>query len=362
MNELQPSKPSFDFALVSTDQAVELKAIAIRLGVRVQRTAEEMLAMGADLREAKRVCREDGTLFTAWCESSECPVGYKTAQRLVTVHEQIGHKKDPGSFFENTGFKVLAAITQTREEDIRQALLEHIESEAEEGRKVTQKEITALKKALKDAQSQAANLENQAFDAKSALEAEKRKREQAEKLAKEAENKKEQYIRDLMNADRERKRLQERIMGQEQALKDAEEVHREHLEEMRVRIADEESKRPRTDAEKAEQERVLKELRDEQARINTEINLAKKERIKVREELNDTRKELALRDKVLNDWGMAAIGYREVALRLTGSAEALKQIPLTDELYNQIKLIRELTVEITHSLDEVTHVGQSPAL
>ena len=27
------------------------------------RTAEEMLAMGADLQEAKRVCKEDGKLF-----------------------------------------------------------------------------------------------------------------------------------------------------------------------------------------------------------------------------------------------------------------------------------------------------------
>ena len=86
--------------------------------------------MGADLRDAKRVCREDGTLFTAWCESAECPVGYSTAKRLMSVQEQLSIKKSPGDYFEVAGIKVLAEITMTRDEDIRQALLEHIESEA----------------------------------------------------------------------------------------------------------------------------------------------------------------------------------------------------------------------------------------
>jgi hypothetical protein len=46
----------------------------------------------------------------------------------MSVHAQLGNKKNPEGFFEH-GFKVLAEITQTRDEDIRQALLEHIEQE-----------------------------------------------------------------------------------------------------------------------------------------------------------------------------------------------------------------------------------------
>ena len=46
-NDLNPIKPTFDYAIVTQDQAMQLREIAIRLQVRVQRTAEEMLAMGA---------------------------------------------------------------------------------------------------------------------------------------------------------------------------------------------------------------------------------------------------------------------------------------------------------------------------
>ena len=98
--------------------------------------------MGADLREAKRVCREDGTLFTAWCESAECPVGYQTATRLMSIHSELGGKNIDVGIFQN-GYNILASVTMTRDEDIRAALLEHIEKEAEDGNKVTQKEITA---------------------------------------------------------------------------------------------------------------------------------------------------------------------------------------------------------------------------
>ena len=90
--------------------------------VRVERTGEEMLAMGADLRDAKQVCREDGKLFEDWCGSDECPVSYKTAQKLMSVTNELGSKKESQLLFEQ-GFNVLKAITQTRDEDIRQALL-----------------------------------------------------------------------------------------------------------------------------------------------------------------------------------------------------------------------------------------------
>lgn len=72
--------------------------------------------MGADLQEAKRVCKEDGKLFEDWCGSEECPVGYKTAQRLMAVNAELGNRKD-GTVLFNHSFQVLADVTQTRDED-----------------------------------------------------------------------------------------------------------------------------------------------------------------------------------------------------------------------------------------------------
>jgi len=44
----------------------------------------------------------------------------------MSIHVELGGKNVPRVIFDN-GFKVLAAATETRDEDIRQALLEHIE-------------------------------------------------------------------------------------------------------------------------------------------------------------------------------------------------------------------------------------------
>jgi chromosome segregation ATPase len=240
-------------------------------------------------------------------------------------------------------------------------LIEHLKTSAENGEQVTQKEVTALKKALNDAQAKSKELEEQTFDARQALEKLKIERDKAKEREKEAREKRDQFAQDLIEADKQRKAMERelsaKLKDQQQALKDAEEVHREHLEEMRKRISDQERNRPRTDAEEAEHQSKLRALQEEAARAQTALNQAAKAKSDLERELNDLRKEVTLRDKVLNDWGTASIGFREVALRLTGSTDGLKRIPLTDELYTQIKTIRELASAIVAKLDEVTHVG-----
>ena len=71
--------------------------------------------MGADLREAKRVCKEDGTLFPAWCESSECPVGFQTALRLMSVFDKHGDKNVHAGIFQS-GYVVLAEVQAAQAE------------------------------------------------------------------------------------------------------------------------------------------------------------------------------------------------------------------------------------------------------
>jgi hypothetical protein len=360
MNELQQqNKPEFDFALVSAEQAVALQTISTRLAVRVQRTAEEMIAMGADLAEAKRVCKEDDELFTTWCESEECPVNYKTAQRLVKVYEQMVTEKAPGGLFSSQtltsiGTRVFSEVIQTRDDDIRQALIEHIETTAEEGGKVSKREVEALKKALNEAQKKAKELESESFDAKASLARIKAERDEIAKREIDATAKKNEYSRMLIEEEKRRRGIEKQ---HQQELADAEEVHRMHLNEMRAKYIEEAKKLPRSDEEEAARQAKLKELEREQARIHIEINNATKERDKLARELADSEKQFALSERVFSDWSTAAISYRETAIRLMSSAKSLRKVPMTDELYNQVKMMRELTAELTAKLDEVTHVA-----
>lgn len=152
------------------------------------------------------------------------------------------------------------------------------------------------------------------------------------------------------------KRAVEAALKEEQdKLRDAEEVHHEHLTEMRQRIAEEERNRPRTDAELAEHHAKLQALQDEAARAQAALNQATKERTRLDTEIQEQHQARALAERVLSDWASAAIQYRQVALKLAGAGELLKQIPISAELYQQIATIRELTEHVARALD-VAHV------
>lgn len=97
--------------------------------------------MGADLQEAKRVCKEDGKLFGDWCGS--IGISYKTAQRLMAVNTELGQEKGHTGLLHH-GFTVLAEITQTRDEDIEQQAEESIPGKLfDQKRKLTSFSIIA---------------------------------------------------------------------------------------------------------------------------------------------------------------------------------------------------------------------------
>lgn len=333
-----PEKTNFDYSIVSQEQAMQLQMISTRLKVRVERTAEEMLAMGADLQEAKRVCKEDGKTFESWCNSDECPISLTTAKRLISVNLQLGEKKSPGVFFEH-GFKVLAEITQTRDEDIRQALLEHIEQEAEDGNKITQQEITALKKALAAEQARVKNLEDEVFDAKSLISGYKSERDEAEEAKMAAVKSRDKVIKELMEKDAEIKRQKARIDDHLQEMKDAEEVYQQQLIEMRDKIAQEERSRPLTDAEVAAKEKRLKALEKDERECNRSLKVLEKDIRDKQEELDKVAKDSQLWRKVVTDFYASAVKFHQEAVLLMGSAQALRDIPITDELHGQIQTV-----------------------
>jgi chromosome segregation ATPase len=259
------------------------------------------------------------------------------------------------------GIKAIGQVLRLKDEAVKQAALEYTMNKVESGEKVTQAEAT---KTLSDLKAAYKKIEESKEREMSLEQKIKKLQEERDKLSdseKEADRKWRAYQKDAMDAGRKlkevRSEMESKLQSKQQEIKDAEEVHREHLTEMRKQIAEEERNRPRTDAEIIEHQSKLKELQDEAARAQTALNTATKEKTALERELNDLRKEMALRDKVLNDWGTASIGFREVALRLTGSADGLKSIPLTDELYAQLKMIRDLAASIVTKLDEVTHVG-----
>lgn len=333
---------------------MQLKTIATRLQIRVQRTAEEMLAMGADLIEAKRVCKEDGKTFESWCDSSECPVGYKTAQQLISVSQELGDKKERALLFDNS-FAVLARVTQTRDEDLRAALLEHIEQEAESGAQVTQKEITALKKALREAQEAAKASEEKVFDAQAAIQGYIAERKAADEEAKAAKDARDRVIKELMDKEAERRALEAKIKGHKQELADAQAVYQEQLQDMRERIVKEEANRPRTDAEVAAKEQRLKELRAEEAEHQQRMQAKSFELRQLEEQLDAVRKDNHLWTKMVNDFGTAAVHFHKEASILMVSAAALRGRPVTDALYQQITtLIQEAESVATELRNVIT--------
>lgn len=353
MDNALTTKPNFDYSAVSQEQAVQLQIISARIKVRVERTAEEMLAMGADLQEAKRVCKERGDVFEDWVKSSECPVGKTTAYRLMSVHAELGSKSSLKELFEN-GLNVLAEVTQTRDEDIRAALLEHIEQEAEDGKQVTQQEITALKKALTAEQNRAKDLQDEVFDAKSLIKGYQAERDEANNVRDAALVNRDKAIHELMEKDSALKRKDAEIKDKMLELQDAKEVYAEQLEEMRRKIILEERNRPKTDAEVLEQQKRLKELKDQESDIKVSKNQLEREARDLKAECDSLAKQRKVWTKIVTDFYSAAIKFHTEAAMIIGTAQTLGDIPMTDELHSQISVVIKDAERVAEVLRDAT--------
>jgi DNA repair exonuclease SbcCD ATPase subunit len=224
-----------------------------------------------------------------------------------------------------------------------------------------QPSASAVSQSVEELLAKIAETEARANQAEMALDEAKQDRDSAWEREKKADAKARERYDELIKASAEKKALKDeferKLQAQQQAVKDAESVHREHLDEMRVRIAEEERNRPRTDEEVAKHRAEIKKLKDEEATIQIAINESTKERQKLEAELLDARKAIALRDKVLSDFGQAAIRFRDDCIRMTGVAEALRSIPITDELYSQIETVRALAREVLQAMEDATSVS-----
>ena len=87
------------------------------------RVAKCKFALWQLRRQPRKPVSERALWSALWTSTAEVRQSLLRQYRLVPVHAQLGHKKDPGVLFQG-GFRVLAEVTQTRDEDIRQALQE----------------------------------------------------------------------------------------------------------------------------------------------------------------------------------------------------------------------------------------------
>ena len=313
--------------------------------------------MGADLMEAKRVCRDEGKLFEDWCGSSECPVGYHTATRLMSVARRLGSENSGAAIFEHS-FQVLSEVTRTTDEDQREALLEHLETNAAEGKKITQKEVEALKKALNEAKKKAEALGEEDFNLKARLASLAKGIAAAKEAEAEAKAKKDEYVKMLFDADKKRKELEQQLKSKKQEIEDAQEVAADQLVELEKRIRTEERGRPQTPEEVVQWETRIKELQDAHWNAQAGINTLVKEREALAAKLADERAAVLLRDEVLSKFQQAARQFRQDSLAIVGATMALRQIPMTEGLYQQIEIMRDLAGRVLTALQEVTDVNQ----
>ena len=108
---------------------------------------------------------------------------------------------------------------------------------------------------------------------------------------------------------------------------------------MREKIAQEERSRPLTDAEVAAKEKRLKALEEDERECNRSLKVLEKDIRDKQEELDKVSKDSQLWRKVVTDFYSSAVKFHQEAVFLMGSAQALRDIPITDELHGQIQTV-----------------------
>ena len=347
MNELVV----FDYNIVSKEQEMKLRIISERIIIRVQRTAEEMLAMGADLIEAKSICKEDGSLFSAWCESEQCPVGFNTAQRLMSVQRELGGKNSDVAVF-HSSFNVLATISQTRESDIKQALLEHIEKEADEGKKTTQKEINLLKKSLKESKAIIEAKEDIIFDADVELQKILKDLKDSKQQAADAEHKRKKLMDNANEEYKKRKELEKQIAGLKEEIDGLDEEFEADLKVREQEIKEDLAKQPLTYAQVEDKKAQLKAIEKKRSDLQVKINVKEQELIDVTKNFNESK----LREKALNEFNKGALNYRETILLLISGCDEMKNVPITQEMHESLSNLIQLTNKALETLNEVISI------
>ena len=142
MNELT----LFDYASLPINDAMELKASAERIKIRLKRGAEDIIENGRDLLDSKNKLGHGK--FEGWIKS-EFGLGLSSAKRFIQVFEKFGDKSPNLGDLKPCEIYLLAQ--NSTPDEVREVVIERIEN----GEDVTIKEIQRLKKEAETAKANA---------------------------------------------------------------------------------------------------------------------------------------------------------------------------------------------------------------
>ena len=145
MNELT----LFDYASLPINDAMELKASAERIKIRLKRGAEDIIENGRDLLDSKNKLGHGK--FEGWIKS-EFGLGLSSAKRFIQVFEKFGDKSPKLGDLKPCEIYLLAQ--NSTPDEVREVVIERIEN----GEKVDLKEIERLKQ-----QAKTLEIENEDF-------------------------------------------------------------------------------------------------------------------------------------------------------------------------------------------------------
>lgn len=169
----------FNYGVMAMNDAMELKASAERIKVRLKRTADDIIEIGKELIDAKERCGHGN--FETWLKS-EFELSVDSAQNFMNVAKTFGNQIPNSSVF-GLGAKVLYKLSAP---STTEAVRAEIIDRAENGETVTVKEIQAAKKEAAEAKQRAADLQQKNFDLQDAINKEKDSAVQAKQEARQS--------------------------------------------------------------------------------------------------------------------------------------------------------------------------------
>ncbi|HNW10786.1 MAG TPA: DUF3102 domain-containing protein [Candidatus Rifleibacterium sp.] len=148
MNELQPQQEVFNYFALDADVALEARAAAERIKIRLRRTAEDIVEIGRELIEIKN--RLTHGQFLPWV-ASEFQMSDRTANNFMRVATRF--KSEIIADFNPTVLYQLAAPSTPDE------VIEKATEKAESGEKVSVEDVKRWKAEAEQAREQAKELQ-----------------------------------------------------------------------------------------------------------------------------------------------------------------------------------------------------------
>ncbi len=182
----------FDYGTLPVNDAMALSAIKERIKIRLKRTAEDIIEIGLDLIEAKRIAGHGG--FENWLKA-EFEMSLSSATKLMQVGSTFGDSKSVIiTDLKPTALYMLAAPSTP--ESVRTEVIERVEN----GESINLAEIQRLKKEAADLLAEKETVQNDLI-AKTQTADELQRKVNFQKITVDSVEKQNTELRDKANAN-----------------------------------------------------------------------------------------------------------------------------------------------------------------